>query len=263
MKRKYTIVLFDLDGTLLNTLEDLNLSMQHVLRAHGFPICTLEQTRARAGNGIKKLVERSLPEGFTPEQFSAVHEDFVAYYGEHNNDHTQPYPGIMRVLECLHKEGYKLGVVSNKNHEPVCDLVRQHFGDLFDVVIGAQEGLERKPAPDMVELALKQLGVKESFYNKVAYVGDSEVDILTASNVEAFCIAVTWGFRSVEQLKAVGPECIVDTPDEMWDVIANGTDELIDGWLILKQERRNRLNRVFAASEGWDSPLITYNLDEA
>lgn len=221
---KYQTVLFDLDGTLLNTLDDLNLSMQHTLEKFGLPRCTYEQTRARAGNGIKRLVELSLPAGAAPELFQRVHDEFVAYYSLHANDHTKPYEGVPELLKRLRAKDCRLAVVSNKNHEPVCNLVHQHFGDAFDAVLGVQEGIARKPERAMVDEALRRMGegaVADAACGRAAYIGDSEVDVLTAANSELPCIVVTWGFRDYEQLVETGATCIVDTADGLYAAIAS------------------------------------------
>lgn len=218
----YKTILFDLDGTLLNTLDDLNLSMQHVLAKFGLPSCTYEQTRARAGNGIKKLVELSLPIDVDSELFQRVHDEFAAYYASHANDHTKPYIGIPELLEQLRKEGCRLAVVSNKNHEPVCELVHQHFGDAFDAVMGVQKGIARKPARDMVDATICRMGkeaVADAACGCAVYVGDSEVDVLTAANSELPCITVTWGFRGVDELREAGANCIVNSADELYGAI--------------------------------------------
>lgn len=220
----YSTVLFDLDGTLLDTLEDLNLSMQHTLAKFDLPVCTYEQTRMRVGNGIVRLVESSLPEGYDQELFERVHAEFVSYYAMHANDHTKPYAGVPELLESLRTDDCKLAVVSNKNHEPVCELVRQHFGDAFDVVMGVQEGIARKPARDMIDETLRRMGkdaVADAACGQAVYVGDSEVDLQTAANSGLPCLSVTWGFRTVGELCAVGASSTVDTVNELYGVISS------------------------------------------
>lgn len=219
----YETVLFDLDGTLLDTLEDLNLSMQHALGKFDLPICTLEQTRDCVGNGVDRFVELSLPKEHSAELFNKVRSEFVSYYGEHANDHTCPYPGITELLNCLRSEGHSLVVISNKGHDPVCDLIKLHFGDVFDSVVGVQEGIRRKPARDMIDFAIQQINsdASEGFVsNQMVYVGDSEVDILTASNANLPCISVSWGFRDAEYLKRAGATYVVNSVKELYEAIA-------------------------------------------
>lgn len=228
---KYQAALFDLDGTLLDTLEDLNLSMQHTLEKFGLPTCTYEQTRQRVGNGIVRLVERSLPEGYSQELFDAVYQEFVSYYALHADDHTKPYPGVLDLLARLRESGCKIAVVSNKNHAPVCALVKKHFGDAFDVVLGVQGSIARKPAPDMVYAALAQLALSEEGSSesdrlaakgnelRAIYIGDSEVDIATAKNAGLPCVSVTWGFRTTDELTAAGAEVLVDSAPELADFL--------------------------------------------
>lgn len=219
---KYSIVLFDLDGTLLDTLEDLNLSMQHTLEHLGLPGCTYKQTKQRVGNGIVRLVERSVPAGSSKELTQRVYDEFVAYYALHADGHTKPYSGVMELLSILKDEGCKIAVVSNKNHEPVCNLVKRHFGDIFDVVLGVQEGLERKPKPDMVQAAMVKIygsSCAKEQYEHAVYIGDSEVDILTAANAGLPCVSVSWGFRTHEELKRAGASCIVSAPAELLEAL--------------------------------------------
>ncbi len=191
--RSYRAVVFDLDGTLLDTLTDLANSVNAVLGNHGMPQYTEEQIRSFVGNGIRMLLKRTVPDGEENPEFSSVFEEFKIYYGVHCMDETEPYPGIIALLEQLKKQGYRTAIVSNKADFAVKKLSRVYFGELIDVAIGEREGCRRKPAPDSVLQALEELGIPKE---DAVYVGDSDVDLETAKNAGTDCIAVTWGFRS-------------------------------------------------------------------
>lgn len=211
---RYQAVVFDLDGTLLNTLEDLTDSVNAALRLHAMPQRSTEEIRQFVGNGIAKLLERAVPDRTPEELRKKVLEDFREYYGEHCRDKTEPYAGIMELLRTLKKAGIKMAVVSNKADFAVKELVPVYFGELIGVANGEKEseGIRKKPAPDMVRTALKKLGCSPK---EAVYVGDSDVDIKTAQNCGMDCISVTWGFRSRAFLKQEGAEKIIDTPSEI------------------------------------------------
>lgn len=215
---RYDTVIFDLDGTLLNTLDDLSDSVNHCLEQFGFPKITLSQTRQYVGNGIRKLMARAVPNGEDNLQFEAVFSMFREYYPEHSQIKTKPYDGIPQLLDNLKLSGVKLAVVSNKNHEAVCRLCKSYFGDTFSVTVGKQAGVKRKPAPDSVLQALSALGSEKS---KAVYIGDSEVDVATAKAAEMDLIAVSWGFRDRETLLHAGAKVIVDKPEHILDCIHN------------------------------------------
>ena len=214
----YETVVFDLDGTLLNTLEDLHLSTNAALAAHGMPERTLEEVRRFVGNGIRKLIERAVPVGTTAAEQEAVYQDFRAHYAAHCEDHTGPYPGIPEMLAHLRAAGVRLAVVSNKGDFAVQELVSRQFPDTFDAILGENEaaGIRKKPAPDMVEAALARMGAGR---DGLVYVGDSEVDVQTAANVGCPCVSCTWGFRGVDELIAAGATAFVDTPAELERVL--------------------------------------------
>lgn len=216
---KYTTLIFDFDGTLVDTLEDLHLSVAATLEHFGLPGATFEQTRTRVGNGINRLLELSLPADVTPEFFAEVRAWFTAYYDEHSSDHAAPYAGIVAMVERLHEAGARMAVVSNKDDAVVNALMAKCFEIPFDVVMGFQEGIERKPARAMVDEALRRMGedaLADVAARRVAYVGDSEVDVLTAASAELPCIAVSWGFRTPDELSAAGATKIVDTAEELF-----------------------------------------------
>ncbi|MGM9681265.1 MAG: HAD-IIIA family hydrolase [Eubacteriales bacterium] len=211
MKNKNTVI-FDLDGTLLNTLRDLTDATNFALRESGYPEKTEDQVRSYVGNGIRRLIELAVPGGSKDPKFDATLETFKSYYAVHCNDQTKAYDGIPELLKNLKDGGYKLAIVSNKADFAVQTLRERYFSDTVPVAIGESEKVRKKPAPDSVLEALRRL---DSTPEQAVYVGDSDVDIQTAKNAEMDCISVTWGFRSVGFLVANGATCTVDRPDEI------------------------------------------------
>lgn len=214
----YSTAIFDLDGTLLDSLEDLHLSTNVALAEHGLPARSLEEVRRFVGNGIRKLVERAVPAGTGAAEQEAVYEDFCAHYAAHCEDNTGPYPGILELLARLRAAGVRLAVVSNKGDFAVQELVARQFPGAFDAILGENEaaGVRKKPAPDMVLAALERMGVGR---DGMVYIGDSEVDVQTAASVGCPCISCTWGFRSVDDLLAAGATTFVNTPAELGRVL--------------------------------------------
>ena len=213
---KYQAVLFDLDGTLLDTLEDLANAVNATLAAHGMPTHTVRETRAVLGNGMANLIERSAPAGTDKEELAALLADFKAYYGAHCTERTRPYAGIPELLAALRKAGIKTAMISNKGDFAVQSLAKDYFDGLLDLAVGERAGIPRKPAPDMVRSALAALHADPA---AAIYVGDSEVDILTAKNAGLACISVTWGFRDAEDLRAHGAATPVNTVRELQDLL--------------------------------------------
>lgn len=209
---KYKLIIFDLDGTILDTLADLADSLNYALSSGGFPERSIDEVRRFVGNGIGKLVERGLPEGSDRATVERVLATFKAYYGDHCADKTAPYEGILPLLAELKEKGVKLAVVSNKADFAVQSLCAQYFGGLFDMAVGEREGICRKPAPDSVNEVIARLGVSKEVS---LYVGDSEVDVQTAKNAEIDCIAVSWGFRDAELLCQSGAKQIVSTVEQL------------------------------------------------
>jgi phosphoglycolate phosphatase len=205
-------VIFDLDGTLLDTLGDLRDSVNYALAFHGYPTRTTEEVRQFVGNGVAKLVERALPGGLENPDFSAVLATFRSHYQDHSQVLTAPYPGILSLLEELKKRKIPMAVVSNKMDSAVKPLCEHYFGNLIPVAIGEREGVHKKPAPDSVIQAAEELQVPLA---DCVYVGDSDVDLDTARNAGIPCIAVTWGFRSRAFLAEHGANCYADTPAEI------------------------------------------------
>ena len=213
---RYTAVVFDLDGTLLYTLEDLFLATNHALEAVGLPPRTREEVRRFVGNGYRQLFRLATPERTPDELQERALAIFNTYYLAHDEDHTEPYPGIPELLAQLKEAGLSLAVVSNKGDAAVQDLMESYFPQTFAAIAGEREGVRRKPAPDTVLAVMDKLGLAAS---DIVYVGDSEVDVATAANVGCACIAVTWGYRDVAELLAAGATTLADTTEELARII--------------------------------------------
>lgn len=213
---KIDTVIFDLDGTLINSLEDLRVSVNYALYGFKYPKQTLDMVRRNVGNGIEKLIERSLPDGKDNVNYEVCLEIFKEHYKTHMSVNTKPYPHIIETLAALKSRGYKLAVVSNKFDAAVKPLCQKYFKNLIDVAIGQSKDTKKKPAPDTVYIALDELG---STSETSIYVGDSEVDIQTAKNSGMDCISVSWGFKTKEFLKQNGASVIIDTPLEIFNYI--------------------------------------------
>lgn len=213
---KYKAIIFDLDGTLTDTLEDLFLSTNYALRSCGLPERQIDEVRRFVGNGVRKLIERAVPEGTDLVMYERCFETFRTHYVIHCQDHTRLYPGVATLLTTLHAKGYLMAVVSNKLQAGVTELARVFFQGVIDVAIGEKTGIPKKPAPDMVKVALAQLGVSAS---EAVYVGDSEVDLLTAANAGLPCISVLWGFRSHDFLLANGATMLAESPQDILTLV--------------------------------------------
>lgn len=209
-------ILFDMDGTLLNTLEDLYYSTNAALAVYGFPKRTIEEVRQFVGNGLRNLMRQAVPDGEENSHFEDCMKTFKEHYGVHLDDHTGPYPGILKMLQILAEKGYVMGVVSNKPDFAVKDLAKRYFGEHILVAIGESEKVRRKPAPDTVEQAARALGVS---MEDCIYVGDSEVDLETAKNCRIPCVSVSWGFRERELLEKLGAKEIADTTEELVKIL--------------------------------------------
>ena len=209
---RYAAVVFDLDGTLLDTLEDLAGSVNFALEKHAGMTRSVGQIRSFIGNGVRMLMTRSLPGGQENPAFESAFADFREHYREHCRDKTQPYPRIMDLVKELSARGSKLAIVSNKADPEVKKLSREFFGGLICSSVGEREGVARKPAPDTLFETLKEMGVARQ---DAVYVGDSEVDVQTARNAGVDFIGVTWGFRSAEQLRQAGAQTLVSSPMEL------------------------------------------------
>lgn len=210
--KDYSTYIFDLDGTLLSTLDDLAASTNYALQTHSLPTRTIDEVRRFVGNGVKKLMERAVPNGLDKEQFDEIYATFRRHYLEHSLDTTRPYTGISETLAELKRRGKRIAVVSNKFYEATQELCKHFFGDSVEVAIGEREGIRKKPAPDTVEEALRQLGVGK---DGAVYVGDSDVDVATARNCGLPCISVLWGFRDKDFLLQNGADTFITEPSQL------------------------------------------------
>lgn len=213
---KYKAVIFDMDGTILNTLEDLKNATNYSLRQFEMPERSLEEVRMFVGNGIRKLVERAVPAGTSEEKIAQVLDVFLEYYEIHSADNTSPYPGILELVEKLKKSGIKTAVSTNKADVPAQELGREYFNGIFDLIVGQQDGLKVKPAPDSVNKILSILDIQKK---DAIYIGDSDVDVQTAKNSGLDFIGVSWGFRGREFLEKNGAKNIVDNANEILDLV--------------------------------------------
>lgn len=214
--KKYKAVIFDLDGTLLDTLEDLKDSVNYALGNAGMPLRSLEEVRTFVGNGVRRLMELAVPFGEENPEFAKVFEEFKKHYALHCNDKTAPYPHIMELLSELKARGYQMAVVSNKFYGAVQELRKLYFEGYIETAIGEKEGIRRKPAKDTVVAALRELGIDKE---DAVYVGDSEVDIATAENAGMDCIVVAWGFRTREEQKKAGGKVFADDPLDILELV--------------------------------------------
>lgn len=215
----YDTVIFDLDGTILDTLPDLHSAVNHALTSHSLPTRTMDEVRRFVGNGILNLIYRAVPDGCDEVTTLSVFEEFKTFYRHNSANLTRAYDGINELLAKLKSEGLKMAVVSNKAHFATVDICENYFPGIFDVVLGEREseGIAKKPAPDGVFEAMKLLSA-----DKAVYVGDSEVDVETAKNASLPCIAVTWGFREKNILEAAGADIFADDTDRLYKYISEG-----------------------------------------
>lgn len=220
MSAKNTII-FDLDGTLLDTLADLTASVNHAMLLHGFPCHTKEQVREMVGNGVYVLMEQAVPNGRSNPCYDACIRQFQEHYKTHMQEQTAPFPGILPLLQTLKERGYLLAVVSNKFDAAVKALCADYFSPYIQTAIGESAAAARKPAPDTVFLAMDFLQVTPK---QCIYVGDSEVDLATAENAGIPCISVSWGFKSAAFLKARGALRIASNPQELLSYLEELSD---------------------------------------
>lgn len=203
-------VIFDLDGTLLDTLDDLANAVNHFLRTHGYPERTKNEVRNYLGNGARDLIRRSLPEKVDDGTFAEYVKEYMEYYNAHSQIETKPYDGVLRLLDELKGNGILTAVVSNKPDVAVKDLCRKYFGDLVDFALGDRDDIARKPSAEPVLYAMDAIGCQ-----RAVYVGDSEVDILTARNANLPCVSLAWGFRDREFLEERGAAHLADNAEEL------------------------------------------------
>lgn len=211
------LIIFDLDGTLLNTLEDLRDSTNFALKSAGLPERSLDEVRRFVGNGIRKLIERAVPEGTDAALTDSVFAAFKTHYTANCEVKTAPYSGIHELLRSLKDRGVKLGVVSNKADLPAKKLISHYFRDAFDSVVGEREGVRKKPAPDSVFETARSLGCEMA---DTVYIGDSDVDFRTAENAGCKCVLVSWGFRERSLLESFGAP-VSDSAQELLEILEN------------------------------------------
>lgn len=214
--KDYSTYVFDLDGTLIDTIGDLTAAVNHSLVLNGMEPRSEKEVLGFVGNGVQRLMELAIYDGrgieFDQTFFDKAFADFKTYYTAHSMDLTRPYGGILDLISELKRRGKAMAVVTNKMQEATDGIVKSFFGDIFDAVVGDNPGLRRKPAPDMVDEALRRMGrTKED----AVYIGDSEVDFATAKNSGLPCISVLWGFRTRAFLESVGADCFVENPSEI------------------------------------------------
>ena len=213
---RFKAVVFDMDGTILDTLTDLADSVNHCLGLYGYPPVPRQAVAAALGNGAGRLVEELIEGGRNNPDYSNVLNAHIAYYENHCQIKTAPYSGIIPAMKRLKENGIRMAIVSNKGDGAVAKLSERYFGALVETAVGERTGIRRKPSPDTVLEALRMMGVSPE---KAIYVGDTEVDVETASNAGMPCMLVSWGFRDRVWLERLGAEFLVDTAPEMVEKI--------------------------------------------
>lgn len=220
MKLTKRYAIFDLDGTLLDTLDDLTDSMNYMLGKHNFPLRTRNEVRNFVGNGVRKLVERAIPTEYKADDefIDKFYNDFSLYYNSHSDVKTSPYPGTLDMLDKLLENGFDIAIVSNKIDSAVKSLSAKFFGERIKSAIGEKPSVRHKPEPDMVFMAMEEMGADKE--NSI-YIGDSEVDIQTAKNSGIPCISVLWGFKDRKFLEDSGAMAIVESMEELGERLVN------------------------------------------
>ena len=254
----YKGVIFDLDGTLLDTLDDLADSLNHVLAEFDQPVKTREQVRMFVGNGLRKLMERALEGGLDHPLYDVIFQRFTDYYKVHCNDKTALYPGIMSLLEDLKQRGIRTAIVSNKGDFAVQELQKIYFNGLIDVAIGEKEGIRKKPAADMVYESVRLLNLRKE---DCVYVGDSEVDVETAFNADMDVISVSWGFREIEILKDAGAEIICHDADQLKRLLSE--DFSLTHLRVQKYLDENRQAGLFVTDAAYEATEFLLNAPKA
>ncbi len=221
--KKITTVLFDLDGTLLDTLDDLVASVNYALETNHLPQRSKLEVRRMLGNGVRALMKAAVPADLSSTDFESVFDCFRSYYMEHSLNTTRPYDGIPELLEALKRRHYKIGIVSNKMDEAVQELNQKFFSGYVDVAVGESPTIHRKPASDGIMFALNSFG---SRLDEAVYVGDSEVDLETARNAHITCLSATWGFRDTTYLLAQGADHLVTVPSDILQFVEQGRELL-------------------------------------
>ena len=213
---KYKLAIFDMDGTILSTFDDLANGVDYALSENGLPARNKQETRAALGRGVRFLIEQSVPAGLSDAEISKVEDDFLKYYKVHSMDNTRPYDGIVELIKEVRASGVKTAVVSNKIDSAVKELCANFFEGAFDVAYGERLGIPRKPDPKPINAIIDEFGLSK---DEVVYIGDSEVDLLTANNAGINHIIVTWGFRDRDFLVQNGAKTLVESMDELKEQI--------------------------------------------
>ncbi len=214
MKRK--LVIFDLDGTLLYTLEDLMNSVNFTLDLFGYETCTLDEISSFIGNGVEQLMRRALPTNISEKDFALCLACFKDHYSKHCCEKTHPYQNVMEVLKMLKNRGIKVGILSNKFQKAAEDVCEHYFSGLYDMVVGESEHCRRKPAPDGINLMCDKFGVSKE---EIIFFGDTEVDIKTGSNSGVYCVSILWGYRDRIFLKNNGANVFIKNPLDIVDIL--------------------------------------------
>ena len=212
----YKAVIFDLDGTLLNTLDDLADAVNYALMKQGYSLRKVDEIRSFVGNGVRRLIELSVPPNISEEDFENAFELFKNYYAEHSRVKTKPYPEICSTLYTLKARGYKLGIVSNKSDPVVKELRDFYFKSYIDIAVGETSQIRKKPAPDSLLNVISNLNLLK---DEILYVGDSEIDWQTSLNAGVDCVLVDWGFRSRDELLKLNPSLIISSPSDLLKIV--------------------------------------------
>ena len=213
---KYELIIFDMDGTILDSLKDLQAAVNFSMKKHGFPEKTYEEMKWLLGRGMPYLIHHALPEGTDEETYQKAFDDFLSYYAEHDEDTTAPYEGIPEVVKALKDAGFRIAVNSNKNDREAGVLAEHYFPGLFDFVLGSRPEIEKKPSPEGVNLIEKEFGVDKS---KTIYIGDSDIDLQTALNSEVQFIGCHWGFRGKDFLLKNGAKHVAEKPADLVKIV--------------------------------------------
>lgn len=210
------LVIFDLDGTLLYTLEDLTNSVNYALELYGYAKRSLEEISTYVGNGVEQLMRQAVPADLDEHDFVRCYQSFKEHYSEHCCEKTRPYDGVMETLKVLKSRDVKIGIVSNKFQDAAEDVCEHYFEGLYDIVVGESDKCRRKPAPDGIDMICNKYNVDKE---DVLFFGDSEVDIKTAENADVYCVSVLWGFRDRDFLAKNGAKIFISNPLDIADVI--------------------------------------------
>ena len=220
LTKKKKILFFDLDGTLIDTVEDLNCAVNYALTCFNYPTKPIEQTKADIGNGVSKLIERSIPNGLNNPDYDACLEKFKEYYSNHYMEKSKPYEGMDKILLDFREKGYRLAVVTNKYQIHAENIINKFYPNLFEVVVGLDDTTEPKPNSAMLLKTKKLMRIRRR--NNILYIGDTNVDLETAKNAYIQCILVTWGYRTRRYLiNLKGATTLIDSPGQLFNYLTN------------------------------------------